>query len=168
MGSCKIDSSAVYTLCEELKHKIDELGKNVTSNDQTDSTFDIDEIISLIEDLKVQFNQQQFSPEQIKNLGQISAYSIGKVNKSLSKAFFFYANLSTIKPLTAHFLLHCCRTKMISISSFPFSVMLYWYCLGCVPDISTLKIKSSLSSSFKRLLSIWSDMVGKICFNFPY
>lgn len=83
-----MDSSAVYALFEELKQKIEELSKNATSNGQTRSTEYSDEILSLIEELKVQTNQQQrFSPEQIKNLGQISAYSIGKVNENLSKAF---------------------------------------------------------------------------------
>jgi hypothetical protein len=87
MGSSKMDSSAVYALFEELKQKIDELGKNETPSGQMDSSTNSDEIISLIEDLKVQINQQQFSPEQIKNLGQISAYSINKVNESLNKVF---------------------------------------------------------------------------------
>ncbi len=97
MSSNKMDSSAVYALFEELKHKIDELDKNATPDNQTNSTFDIDEIISLIEELKVQINQPQFSQEQIKNLGQISAYSIGKVNENFSKAF---AELkSAIKPI---------------------------------------------------------------------
>lgn len=97
MGSSKMDSSAVYTLFEELKQKIEELDKNATSNGQTGSTKYSDEIISLIEELKVQANQQRFSPEQIKNLGQISAYSIGKVNENFSKAF---AELkSAIKPM---------------------------------------------------------------------
>lgn len=87
MGISKMDSSAVYTLFEELKQKIDELDKNANPDDQTNSTFDTDVIISLIEELKVQTSQQQrFSPEQIKNLGQISAYSINKVNENLSKA----------------------------------------------------------------------------------
>lgn len=73
------------------------MDKNVTLNDQTDSTLDIDEIISLIEDLKVQINHQQFSLEQIKNLRQISAYSINKVNENFNKAV---AELKTsIKPI---------------------------------------------------------------------
>ncbi len=97
MGSSKMDSSAVYTLFEELKQKIEELDKNATSNGQTGSTKYSDEIISRIAELKVQANQQRFSPEQIKNLGQISAYSIGKVNENFSKAF---AELkSMIKPI---------------------------------------------------------------------
>ena len=97
MGSSKMDSSAVYTLFEELKQKIEELDKNATSNGETGSTKYSDDILSLIEELKVQANQQRFSPEQIKNLGQISAYSIGKVNENFSKAF---AELkSAIKPI---------------------------------------------------------------------
>ena len=87
MGTSKIDSSAVYTLFEELKQKIDELGKNETPGGQMDPSTNSDEITSLIEELKVQINQQQFSPEQIKNLGQISAYSISKVNECLNKVF---------------------------------------------------------------------------------
>ena len=87
MGTSKMDSSAVYTLFEELKQKIDELDKNATLDDQTDSTFNTDMIIPLIEELKVQINQPRFSQEQIKSLGHISAYSISKVNESFSKAF---------------------------------------------------------------------------------
>ena len=97
MGSSKMDSSAVYTLFEELKQKIEELDKNAIPNEQVDLIVNSDEIISLIEELKVQANQQRFSPEQIKNLGQIAAYSIGKVNENFSKAF---AELkSAIKPI---------------------------------------------------------------------
>ena len=87
MGTSKMDSSAVYALFEELNQKIDELGKNGTAGGQMDSSTNSDEIISLIEELKVQINQQQFSPEQMKNLGQISAYSISKFNESLNKVF---------------------------------------------------------------------------------
>jgi hypothetical protein len=86
MGSSKMDSSAVYTLFEELKQKIDELDKNAITDDQTDSTENSEEIISLIEELKVLINQQRFSPEQIKNLGQVSGYSINKINENFSKA----------------------------------------------------------------------------------
>lgn len=97
MGSSKMDSSAVYALFEELKQKIEELEKNSTSNGQTDSNEYSDEILSLIAELKVQASQQRFSPEQIKNLGQIATYSINKVNENLSKAF---AELkSAIKPI---------------------------------------------------------------------
>ncbi|WP_318350777.1 hypothetical protein [Aquipluma nitroreducens] len=61
MGSSKMDSSAVYTLFEELKQKIDEQSQRArhNTNSQTDSTSDSDEIISLIEDLKVRINQLQ-------------------------------------------------------------------------------------------------------------
>jgi hypothetical protein len=71
----------------ELKQKVSELDKTATPEDQTGSTFDRDEIISLIEELKVLINQQRCSPEQIKSLGQISAYSIYKVNENFSKTF---------------------------------------------------------------------------------
>ncbi len=87
MGSSKMDSSAVYTLFEELKQKIDELGKKKIPDNQADSTSDPEELISLIEDLQNRINQQQFTPEQIKSLGQISAYSVNKVNENLSKVF---------------------------------------------------------------------------------
>jgi len=87
MGSSKIDSSAVYTLFEELKQKIDELSKKSIPDNQANSTFDPEELISLIEDLQNRINQQQFTPEQIKSLGQISAYSVNKVSENLNKVF---------------------------------------------------------------------------------
>ena len=87
MGSSKMDSSAVYTLFEDLKQKIDELGKRAIPINQANSTSDSEELISLIEDLQIRINQQQFTPEQIKNLGQISAYSVNKVNENLNKVF---------------------------------------------------------------------------------
>lgn len=82
-----MDSSAVYALFEELKQKIDELNQRArhNTNSQTDSTSDSEVLISLIEDLQISINQQQFTPEQIKNLGQISAYSINKINENVSK-----------------------------------------------------------------------------------
>lgn len=86
MGSSKMDSSAVYALFEELKQKIYELSKNEIPDNQTDSTFDIDRFITLIEELKVKLNQPQFSKRQIENLGQIAAYSIDRVNENFSKA----------------------------------------------------------------------------------
>jgi len=90
MGTSKMDSSAVYALFEELKQKIDELGKKSIPDNQADSTSDPQELISLIEALQIQIKQpQQFSPDQIKvlqtNLAQYSAYSLGKVNDSLRK-----------------------------------------------------------------------------------
>jgi len=87
MGSSKMDSSAVYTLFEELKQKIDELGKKKIPDNQAVSTSDSEELISLIEDLQIRINQQQFTPEQIKSLGQISAYSVNKVSEHLNKVF---------------------------------------------------------------------------------
>jgi len=89
MGTSKMDSSAVYGLFEELKQKVDEIGKKTIPDNQTDSTSDPEELISLIEDLQIRINQQQFTPEQIEvlqtNLAQYSAYSLGKVNDSLRK-----------------------------------------------------------------------------------
>lgn len=87
MGSSKMDSLAVYALFEELKQKIEELDNITTSDGQAGSTEYSDEILALIEELKVQANQQRFSPEQIKNLGQIATYSINKVNENFGKAF---------------------------------------------------------------------------------
>lgn len=87
MSSSKMDSSAVYTLFEELKQKIEELDKNATPDDQTDSTVNSEELISLIEELKVKLNQPQFSKRQIENLGQIAANSINMINANFSKAF---------------------------------------------------------------------------------
>lgn len=91
MGSTKIDSSAVYALFEELKQKIDELGKKAKPKDQADSTIETVELATLIDALRDHANQQQFTPEQIKvlqtNLAQYSAYSLGKVNESLRKVF---------------------------------------------------------------------------------
>lgn len=87
MGTSKMDSSAVYTLFEELKQKIDELSKKSIQDNQANSPSDSEELISLIEDLHNRINQQQFTPEQIKTMGQISAYSVNKVNENLNKAF---------------------------------------------------------------------------------
>jgi len=87
MGTSKMDSLAVYTLFEELKQKIDELSKKSIPDNQANSTFDPEELNSLIEDLQNRINQQQFTPEQIKNLGQISAYSVNKVSEHLNKVF---------------------------------------------------------------------------------
>lgn len=92
-----MDSSAVYALFEELKQKIDELDKNSIPDDQTNSTGNSEELISLIEELKVKLNQPQFSKRQIENLGQIAAYSIDKVNANFSNAI---AELNAaIKPI---------------------------------------------------------------------
>lgn len=89
MGTSKMDSSAVYTLFEELKQKIDELGKKTFPENQADSTSDPEELKSLIEDIQIRINQRQFTPDQIEflqtNLAQYSAYSLGKINDSLRK-----------------------------------------------------------------------------------
>jgi hypothetical protein len=91
MGSNKMDTSAVYTLFEELKQKIDVLGKRATPINQVNSTSDPEELISIIEDLQIQIKQQHFTPEQIKilqtNLAQYSVYFLNKVNDSLRKVF---------------------------------------------------------------------------------
>ena len=82
-----MDSVAVYTLFEELKQKIDELGKKSIPDNKANSPSDSEELISLIEDLQISIIQQQFTPEQIKNLGQISAYSVNKISEHLNKVF---------------------------------------------------------------------------------
>jgi len=87
MGTSKMDSSAVYTLFEELKQKIDELSKKSIQDNQANSTSDSEILNSLIEDLQNRINQQQFTPEQIKSLGQISAYSVNKISEHLNKVF---------------------------------------------------------------------------------
>jgi len=91
MGTSKMDSSAVYGLFEELKQRIDELGKKATPNYQANLTFDPSELVKLIDDLRYHANQRQFSPGQIEvlqtNLAQYSAYSLGKVNDNLRKVF---------------------------------------------------------------------------------
>lgn len=92
-----MDSSAVYALFEELKQKIDELNKNATPDDQTDSTVNSEELISLIEVLKAKLNQPQFSKRQIENLGQIAANSINMINANFSKAVTEME--SAIKPI---------------------------------------------------------------------
>lgn len=97
MGSNKMDSSAVYALFEELKHKIEKLDKNAIPDDQTDSIVNSEELILLIEELKVKLNQPQFSKRQIENLGQIAANSINMINANSSKAITEIK--SAIKPI---------------------------------------------------------------------
>ncbi|QGY46283.1 hypothetical protein GM418_22250 [Maribellus comscasis] len=84
MGTGKMDSSAVYTLFEELKQKIEQLSKGEISDNQAKSNFDTEEIVLLMHDIRERVNQKQFSPEQIKELQnilvQVAGYSLGKVN----------------------------------------------------------------------------------------
>ncbi len=86
MGTGKMDSSTVYTLFEELKQKIEQLSKGGIS-DSTNSTFDTEEIVVLMHELRNRVNQKQFSPEQIKELqnilAQVAGYSLGKVNDNV-------------------------------------------------------------------------------------
>ena len=81
-----MDSSAVYALFEELKQKIEQLSKGGIS-DSTNSTFDTEEIVVLMHELRNRVNQKQFSPEQIKELqnilAQVAGYSLGKVNDNI-------------------------------------------------------------------------------------
>ena len=87
MGTSKIDSSTVFALFEELKQKIDELGKGGVLNGQVCPN--PEEFTVLINDLHYLVNQKQFTPEQIKelqkNLAQVSAYSLSKANDNLTK-----------------------------------------------------------------------------------
>lgn len=84
MSTGKIDASTVYALFEELKQKIEQLGKDGVSDNLTNSTFDTEEIAALIRELRNHVNQNQFSPEHIKelqkNIVQISAYYLNKIN----------------------------------------------------------------------------------------
>ena len=87
MSTGKMDASTVYALFEELKQKIEQLGKDGVSDNLTNSTFDTEEIIALIHELHNYVNQKQFSPEQIKELqksmAQISAYSLNKISDNI-------------------------------------------------------------------------------------
>ncbi|WP_321287707.1 hypothetical protein [uncultured Sunxiuqinia sp.] len=88
MGIGKMDSSAVYALFEELKQKIEQLGKDEIS-DNLNSNFDSQEIAILVREIRTRINQRQFSPEQIRELqniqAQVAAYSLGKVNDNIRK-----------------------------------------------------------------------------------
>jgi hypothetical protein len=87
MGTGKMDSSAVYSLFEELKQKIEQLSKGGISDNQAKSNYNTEEIVLLMHDISERVNQKQFSPEQIKELqnilAQVAAYSLGKVNDKI-------------------------------------------------------------------------------------
>lgn len=87
MGTGKMDSSTVYALFEELKQKIEQLGKGGISDNQAKSNFNTEEIVLLMHDISERVNQKQFSPEQIKELqnilAQVAGYSLGKVNDNI-------------------------------------------------------------------------------------
>ena len=82
-----MDSSAVYSLFEELKQKIEQLSKGGISDNQAKSNYNTEEIVLLMHDISERVNQKQFSPEQIKELqnilAQVAAYSLGKVNDKI-------------------------------------------------------------------------------------
>lgn len=82
-----MDSSAVYTLFEELKQKIEQLSKGGISDNQAKSNFNTEEIVLLMHDISERVNQKQFSSEQIKELqnilAQVAGYSLGKVNDKI-------------------------------------------------------------------------------------
>ncbi len=70
MGTSKMDSSAVYTLFEELKQRIDELSKKSIQDNQANSTSDSEDTNTHLSKIyKIRINQQQFTPEQIKKSG---------------------------------------------------------------------------------------------------
>ncbi len=82
-----MDSSAVYTLFEELKQKIGQLSKGGISDNQAKSGSNTEEIVLLMHEIYNRINQKQFSPEQIKELqnilAQVAGYSLGKVNDNI-------------------------------------------------------------------------------------
>ncbi|WP_303918753.1 hypothetical protein [Draconibacterium sediminis] len=86
MGVGKIDASTVFTLFEELKQKIDRLGKGTVSGEQTKQ--DTEEIAVLLQELRNQIKQTQFSTEQLrilqKNMATASTYTIREIGKNLS------------------------------------------------------------------------------------
>lgn len=86
MSTGKMDSSTVFALFEELKQKIEQLSINGASVNPN-SNFDTEEITALIHELRNHVNQNQFSPEQIKELqksmAQISAYSLNKIGDNI-------------------------------------------------------------------------------------
>ncbi len=88
MSTGKMDSSTVYALFEELKQRIDEIGKGEITGKRENSGFDSEEIATLIHELRNKAIQKRFTPEQIKelqnNLAQVSAYSLRKVNNDLT------------------------------------------------------------------------------------
>jgi hypothetical protein len=87
MSTGKMDASTVYALFEELKQKIEQLGKDGVSDNLTNSTFETEEIAALIQELRNHLKPKQFSPEQIKELqksmAQISVYSLNKISDNI-------------------------------------------------------------------------------------
>jgi hypothetical protein len=87
MGTGKMDASTVYALFEELKQKIEQLGKDGVSDNLTNSTFDTEEIAALMQELRNHLKPKQFSSEQIKELqksmAQISAYSLNMFSDNI-------------------------------------------------------------------------------------
>ncbi|WP_167616056.1 hypothetical protein [Maribellus sediminis] len=86
MGVGKMDASTVFTLFEELKQRIDKLsnvsGVGGQSNQETE------EIAVLLQEIRSQVKQTQFSNEQLgilqKNMVTASTYTIREVGKNLS------------------------------------------------------------------------------------
>lgn len=66
MGTSKMDSSAVYEIFEELIQKVDEMGKKTIPDNQTDSTSDLEELISLIEDLQIRETAEKLERKRLK------------------------------------------------------------------------------------------------------
>ncbi len=87
MGTGKMDSSVVYALFEELKQKIDELGKRNTENDQSNPAVGIGKSMGQTDGFQEPVNQKDFSAEQMKELrsdiAQVTAYTIEKIHGKL-------------------------------------------------------------------------------------
>jgi len=91
MATDKMNSSAVYELFEELKQKIMELERKTLLEVQADTASHAERIETLLEELRTFAAQRQFAPEQInelqRNMTQVAAYSLGKVNNKLDQLF---------------------------------------------------------------------------------
>ncbi len=86
MSTDKMDTSAVYTLFEELKQKIVELSKQTPQPVQADLGIDTDRLTVLLEELRTLASHKQFTPEQIKELQENMAGFTGHaLNKSAEK-----------------------------------------------------------------------------------
>ncbi|MCW0482376.1 hypothetical protein [Gaoshiqia sediminis] len=87
MGTGKMDSSVVYALFEELKLKIDEIGKCNFSEKQTPSNGEGKEVSAKSVESSDLASQQSLTAEQIKelqrNMAQVATYSQGQVENRL-------------------------------------------------------------------------------------
>jgi hypothetical protein len=89
MNNEKMDTSAVYTLFEELKEKITELGNGLVQTSQNNSPTNSNETTKFVEELYRFAVQKQFSPEQIKelqeNMAQFSVELLVRMGKKVEK-----------------------------------------------------------------------------------